>query len=413
AAWSVVLPPVLLVLEWYFLGSRGSRGSPSPSRQLAPWLGVAIKRSIPFVAIAVATVAVDVAASHTAGAVRALAEHTVLERTMQAFFGLGFYLRKMLVPVGLSPLHELEQDFNAWALPNLMSLAGVVLATIALCATRKRWPGLWTAWLVYFLVLAPTLGFFQIGPHKVADRYSYLASMPLCAVAASALVLGGRWRRRPGRVSAAAAVPTAGSEAMPKSTPAAGSTASARKSVAIGVTATVLIALVLGPQAARYSLAWRDSVSLWRRAVAVDGNSYIALTNLGHSLELAGRVEDAIVHYRRSLEIRPADSKTRYKLGLAYARLHSYEAAIREWQDLVRLAPSMAELHFCIGLASYRLGRVAEAVSCYQRAIAIQPRYVEAHLALGEALASLGRTGEAARSLQTARAVVDPYRSPY
>lgn len=362
AAWAVVLPPVLLVLDRYL-----ARSAPAHRGRYA--LSMA-----PYVAVAATGVAVNVLASHAVGAGRPLSEHTLAPRIAQACFGLGYYLWNTLLPIHLAPLYELPPRLDPLASRYVASAVGVVIVTVALYLGRRRRPGPWTAWLCYGIVLLPALGLFQVGPHLVADRYSYLASMPIAALAA-ALLLG--FTRRAPWISAA------------------------------------VLALMLGPLATRYSLFFCDSVSLWSRAVAMDAHSYVARTNLGHALEIAGRTDEAIDQYRRSLQIRPGERKTRYKLGLAYARTHRYDLALAQWRPLVAEQPRMAELHFSIGLASFRLGRHADAADAYRRAIGIEPGYVEAHRALSEALRALGRAEEAGSALDAARSVTRPYRPPY
>ena len=361
STWGVVLPPLLVLLDGYF--GRAGR------RRLSYWVAL-----LPFAAIAAIGLAVNILACAAAGTGRSLADHSIVQRAMQASFGLCFYLARTILPVSQTPLHELEAHLDPWTLTYLASLAAVAVVFVALALGRRRRPGLWTAWLCYAVVLFPVLGLYQpVGLPLVAERYSYLALMPWSAVVAAVVLRNRRFRFAP---------------------------------------ATVL-ALLLGPLTARYLPVWRDSVSLWTRAVDVHGQSMIARTNLGHALELREKFDEAADQYRLSLAIRPDEPRTRYKLGLVYARLERYEAAIAEWRRVLEVAPAKAELHFSIGLASFRLGRALEAVAAYRRAIALQPDYVEAHRALGEALAALGRTAEARRALDTARAVTRPYRPPY
>jgi protein O-mannosyl-transferase len=370
ATWGVVVPPLLVVLD-------GTLGRRSERRKRSYWVAL-----IPFAAIAAAGLAVNVAACRAAGAGPSLAEDPFVRRAMQSCFGLAYYVLRTVVPVHLSPLHELAH-FDPWAPAVLAGAAGVVALTVALGLGRRRRPGLWAAWLGYAVVLSPVLGLFQpVGLPLVADRYSYLAAMPWSAVVAALVLDAAR------KVSCLSRPPARPLPAL-------------------------VLALALGPPAMRYVYVWRDSVSLWTRAVEVEPASYIARTNLGHALELRGRMAEAIDQYQRSLAIRPKEPRTRYKLGLVYARQRRYTEAIAEWRKVLEVAPDAAEVYFCIGLASFRLGQSNDAVLAYRRAVALQPSYADALRAMADALFALGRPAEAERALGAARGVARPYRPPY
>ena len=81
-----------------------------------------------------------------------------------------------------------------------------------------------------------------------------------------------------------------------------------------------------------------------------------------------GRIDEAIAHYRRALEI-----KSNY-----------------------------AEAYNNLGFALGRGGRFDEAMGYFRKAVAITPDFAEAHYNLGVALACVRQTDEATRHFQTA-----------
>ena len=64
---------------------------------------------------------------------------------------------------------------------------GVLVAAGALLVLRRRWPAGIVAALAFAILVSPVLGVLQSGPQLVAERYSYLATIP-CAMLA-----GGGW----------------------------------------------------------------------------------------------------------------------------------------------------------------------------------------------------------------------------
>ncbi|MGH7150742.1 MAG: tetratricopeptide repeat protein, partial [Planctomycetota bacterium] len=348
-AWAVTLPAILLVLDVWPL--RRFAGKEPRGRVLL--------EKVPYLVLALACAAIAPLAQKEAEAMRPLASHTLLDRTAQAAYGLVFYARKTLLPLGLSPLYELGDSLDAREPRFVASALLLGAAGFALIRGRRRWPAGLSAAACYAIAVSPVLGFLQSGPQLVADRYSYLSCLPFAALAAAgALRLGSR-----------APLASVG---------------------AAGLSLAVLAAL-----AARQTRVWKDSVSLWEHATAVEPTSPISQANLGTSYDEAGRLSDAIARYRATLELRPGDQKTRHSLALAHAKRGEYEAAIGEWKRLLELQPRHAEALYSLGLASFRLGRVEDAVEFYRKATEVDPAYSTARHALAEAYSKQARTAEA------------------
>ena len=104
-----------------------------------------------------------------------LEEWGFMERVVQAFYGLAFYVGKSAWPVNLAALYELPQEISGLGGQYGISILFVFIATVVLIVLRRRLPALAVAGLIYLVLLAPVLGFFQSGPQFVADKYSYVS----------------------------------------------------------------------------------------------------------------------------------------------------------------------------------------------------------------------------------------------
>jgi len=71
-------------------------------------------------------------------------------------------------------------------------VAIVCVATILLARTWRRWSALTAAAAAYTVAVLPQSGFFQNGPQLVANRYSYLACLPIALLAGGAVRLASR-----------------------------------------------------------------------------------------------------------------------------------------------------------------------------------------------------------------------------
>src|SRR5205809_5979860 len=269
----VNLPIVLLILDVYPLRRLGGA---------VVWWSAPARRvyveEIPSVLIAAGASAIDLMAQLSHDTMVSVVQLSGLGRLAVSAYGLSFYLWKMVAPVNLSPLYELQPTVNPGE-PHLLLSYGVVVALTAIVlAFRRRVPGLPAAWVAYIVVLLPVLGIFQSGPQIAADRYTYLASLGW-AILVSAGVLFC-WR-----------ISRTSTTGTPTTLPIAG--------VAICVVAG------LGVLTWNQVHIWHDSERLWTYTVAIHPNSSLAQFSLGIVLSAQGKPTEAIEHFQKGLQLRP------------------------------------------------------------------------------------------------------------
>ncbi len=129
----------------------------------------------------------------------------------------------------------------------------------------------------------------------------------------------------------------------------------------------------------------------WRWANQANGHSVLAISLLGE-----GRIDEAIEHFQRSLEIEPDDAPNHFGLGRALASQGRTDEAIEHFQEAVNLDPNHAEAHSNLGIALDGKGKTDEALEHFRQAVAIAPEYVEGLRNLGKALADRQQSDEAA-----------------
>jgi len=99
--------------------------------------------------------------------------------------------------------------------------------------------------------------------------------------------------------------------------------------------------------------------------------------NLGVALQRRGRIDEAIIHYRKALELEPT-SGGQCQPRVALAGLGQIDEAIAYYQKALEIKPDYAEAHYNLGDALQRRGQVAEAISHYEKALESNPDYAEA-----------------------------------
>jgi len=326
------------------------------------------------------------------GAVNVILQRQLWLRVENALVSYVSYLLKTLWPARLAVFYPLPRaPFPLWQLAAAaLLLTGATLAVVRLAGKR---PYLAMGWLWYLGTLVPVIGLVQVGGQAMADRYMYLPLVGLAVMAAWTLAESGRGPRAGALVTATAAC-----------------------LVALAVTARIHVG------------EWRDSPTLFRRALEVTEGNYIAHANLGRALVEAGMTDDGIAHLRESLAITVdpgvlsnlgtalmlqgrSDEALLYfaraldlgpspailtNIGMILLQQGDLAGAAARFREALRLEAGHAVAHNNLGVALLRMGRREEAIAEYREAIRLQPQYPAPIINLGDALLAGGESREAA-----------------
>ena len=216
-------------------------------------------------------------------------------------------------------MYELPARVELGAGPSA-ALLGAAGVTAALFLVQARWPGGLAAWAYSALMVLPISGVVHAGSQLVNDRYSYLSGVGF-AVLAGAGLLGVLRLRQRGRAT--------------------------RTTVSVMVAGASLILVALGSASWTQAQVWRDSETLWRWAVEMDPACSLCHGNLGSVITTAelgrGRLDEAELHLRRAIELRPDNPIPHFNLGtllLVRTRYVESEAAFRRYLDLLPGTPA-------------------------------------------------------------------------
>jgi len=145
-----------------------------------------------------------------------------------------------------------------------------------------------------------------------------------------------------------------------------------------------------------------DAILQYRKALEINPNYAEAHGNLGNSLIKRGHLDDAIAQYQKAVEINPNLAQAHANLGNALFQKRQVGAAIEQYQKAVIINPNYAQAHGNLGVAFFQKGQFDDAIAEYQKALEINPNYAEVHTNLGNALLQKGRMGEAIGHYQMA-----------
>lgn len=286
----VSVPLVLLLLDYWPLGRIVDSAT---LRRLAG-------EKIPLLAVSAASIAATLVAQKTA--LGSMEDLPLSWRLQNAVVSYAIYLRQTLWPESLAVFYpHTDGRLALWKL--IITAAFLILLTALAWLFRKRHPYLLTGWMWFGIMLVPVIGIVQVGQQGHADRYTYLPQIGLLLASTwlvSELALSLRYSRQILAVGAAGVI------------------------TALAWSAWSQLSF------------WRDSESLWTRALAVTSNNDFAHANLADLLLRSGRVDEAMAHCQEALRIRPRNADAENNLGLAL------------WQSK---QPAMAVSHFERSLA--------------------------------------------------------------
>lgn len=260
----VTLPCVLLLLDFWPLGRRG--------------LGRLTLEKIPLFALSAASSLVTLHYQKTS-----MAPLDVLPwdlRLANAAVSYVAYLGKAFLPRNLAALYPFPMEIPAWKTAGALLLLAIVTA-FAIWRARKS-PWLLVGWLWFLGTLVPVIGLVQVGRQAMADRYTYLPFIGLFLAVVWGLAELMELVERRGALR-----PVLGALA-------------------------ILAILGLAGMARAQTRHWRDSVTLFRHALAVTGDNPLARRGLAKALA-AVRQEGAHGHAVRKAQPRDEEDGGRLR----------------------------------------------------------------------------------------------------
>jgi tetratricopeptide (TPR) repeat protein len=119
----------------------------------------------------------------------------------------------------------------------------------------------------------------------------------------------------------------------------------------------------------------------------------------------AGRTDDAIGEYQRSLRLNNDSAATHYNLGFALSARGRRQEAIVEFQEALRIDPDYALAHNNLGALLQVTGQLDQALAHFRRAVALRPDNIDAQTNLAQLLSNRGEAGAAAAAFREALAL--------
>jgi tetratricopeptide (TPR) repeat protein len=362
----VTLPLILLLLDFWPL----NRLAPAKSQPAFRWKSFALSRrvlleKIPLLALVLGSCIATILAQEKA--IQNFAQYSLGLRMANAANSYMTYFKQMVCPVELAIFYPYSAKYLHPA--NILCAVFLLLLLFGVTwALRRRYPFLIVGWWWYFIMLIPVIGIVQVGSQAHADRYTYLPHI--------GLIIAFVWLAVPKK------------DAFP-SYP-------WKRSMAL------VILLLFSRLAYLEASQWKNSETLWRRALAHTPPNVIVHTNLGMLLIESGRVDESLHHFQQAAEIDPSYSEALINYGSVLPLVGRGKEAIFVCQKALEINPRSIAAYFNMGIALTTEGREEDAIAAYQAALEVDPRFKEAYGNLGVLFFKKGNIPQAVSCYQKA-----------
>jgi protein O-mannosyl-transferase len=363
----VTTPAVLLLLDYWPL-ARGQRSEVRGQRFKGEiWLRLVVEK-LPLFALSAASSIVAFALQVQSPS--SVGQLPFFWRLQNALVTYVTYIWQMFWPANLAVFYP--HPDNHLALWQVALAAAFLIGTSwAVFALRRSRPYLLIGWLWYLIMLLPVIGIVEVGLQGHADRYTYLPQVGLY-IALTWFV--------------------------------ADISASLRHRKEILATAGSAVVITLSLCAWKQTTYWRNSETLWTHTLAVTTDNDVALTNFGTFLMERGQLGEALSYFQRALAVRSRSEHHHYNFSLALihdsvgnvlARQGRLDEAIVHLRQAVELRPDYPDAHYNLGTALFQKGDLDGAIAQWRTTLSIHPYDAGAHTSLGNALVQKGFLGEA------------------
>lgn len=363
----VTLPCVLLLLDYWPLRRFSFQAPAGNGSEKNLSVYKLLLEKIPLFVLVALSCGMTYYAQKHGGAVKSLDYIPFADRIANALVSYVFYIGKMFYPAKLACLYP-HPGTQAWWLVLCASMF-LLSVSVLVIRTAKKYPYFLTGWLWYLGTLVPVIGLIQVGGQSMADRYTYIPLIGLFVMFAWGVPeILKPWKSR---------------------------------NIFLSIFSVILFSglMCLTWKQVGY---WKNSVTLFKHALAVTDNNSSMHYNLGNVLSEKGQTGEAMDYYLQAIEIKPNFVDAHNNLANVYVQQGKMDTAIEQYLKVLALKPDYAGVQYNLGIVLDGQDRTHEALPYFLEALQGMPDNADAFFKTANALIKIEKTDDAIRNYQKA-----------
>ena len=355
---STPLPVAMLLMDFW------------PLRRLNKWRTVTEKLPM-FLAGGVFSIITFISQS-TTGGITTPKQYGALRIPFVFCHNIIFYLYKMIWPVDLSPHYAFPKDIGLSNPVILMGVVGTCLLIPALVISLIWVRAALTGWLIFFVMVLPTMQVMQFSNVIASDKFVYLPSVGLLMVLA--WLLGLIWGKAGGL------------------------------RVALVVSVVVLLAGAETIATRRQLSYWQDTIKLYTHMIDVTPNAAPLHNNLGMAYAERGDTARAQEQFEMVIKLDPNNEQTTlvFNVGRVFEEQGMKDKALACYWEALKRWPGNPMIYSSIGKLLTSKGDYEEAATVYREGINYRFNVWQLHAGLASTLTEMGRLQQAVVEYQIA-----------
>ncbi len=136
---------------------------------------------------------------------------------------------------------------------------------------------------------------------------------------------------------------------------------------------------------------WQDEFTLWTDCVRKSPHKARPYTNLGKVLTDQKRYDEALLNFKKAIQIKPNFVEANFNLGRLYEQMDEKDRAIAQYRKSIRINPNYVDAYNNLGALLLSQDKTDEAIEQFRTALQISPDFAKAHNNLGLALSKSGK----------------------
>ena len=336
---AVTFPVVLLILDFFVY-----RHCFQANRDAGPGGKVdyfrALIEKLPFIALALGSSIVTIAAQDAGNAVAYLEAHSLISRWNTATAAYLIYLKQFILPVDLVAFYPVITSSSA----SILLIPGAILGALLVLAliVAPQYPLILAGLCWYLVTLLPVIGLVQVGSQAHADRYMYLPSVGV--LLACVYLLPARHSKR----------------------------------FQVGIVISSLFVAYLTAICYWQVGYWRNQHILFSRVLAISGPTYLVHLNLAEDYIRRGMLTEAREHALAAMKLRPDVADSYQAIGNIALAEKKFKEAEKYFRITMSKGQVQANVVNNLGITLAEQGDIPAAITAFNKALEIEADMAEA-----------------------------------